>query len=111
MNNEQYIIGQILMYPQLHHHLSKMNHKWFIDKQHQSIIQSMQKVYMMGEVIDPNTMRQFLNRDELILSIQLREQVWAGADIKRQLIELQYDYILKQLRTKIETTKIGRAHV
>lgn len=104
MNNEQYIIGQILMYPQLHYHLSKINHKWFIDKQHQSIVQSMQKVYMLGEVIDPNTMRQFLNRDELILSIKLREQVWAGADIKRQLIELQYDFILKQLRNKIENT-------
>ncbi|NBO59231.1 MAG: hypothetical protein EBU73_09920, partial [Chitinophagia bacterium] len=45
-----------------------------------------------------------LQRDELILAIQLREAVWTGADIKNQLIEIQYDFVLTELRTRIETT-------
>ena len=104
MNNEEYIIGQILFYQQLHHHLPKINPKWFKDDGNRSIISAMQRVYMLGDVVDPTTMHKHIDRANLIKAIQYRESVWSGADIRKQIIEIQYEYILGELRTKIINT-------
>ena len=70
MKNEEYIIGQILFYHQLHHHLPKINPKWFKDADNQSIIASMQRVYLIGDVVDPMTMNKHLDRKQLIKAIR-----------------------------------------
>ena len=101
MNNEEYIIGQILFYQQLHHHLPKINPKWFKDAGNRSIITAMQRVYMLGDIVDPTTMHKHIDRANLIKAIQYRESVWAGADIRKQIIEIQYNFILDELKTKI----------
>jgi len=59
---------------------------------------------MLGDVVDPMTMNKHLDRKQLIKAIQYRESVWSGADIRKQIIEIQYDFILDGLKTKIQTT-------
>jgi hypothetical protein len=64
MTNEEYIISQLSFYNELHHHLPKIQSKWFTDKSLGKIVKAMRIVYESGETVNPFTIGKYLERAE-----------------------------------------------
>jgi len=101
MTNEQYIISQLAFYSELHHHLPKIQPKWFNDKSLGKIAKAMRIVYESGEIVNPYTIRKYLDRDECILAAKLSAACSGLPTIKNQVIELQYNYVLSNIKNRI----------
>lgn len=101
MTNEQYIISQLAFYSELHHELPKINAKWFSDKTLAKIAKAMRLVYESGEIVNPFTVSKYLEKSESILLARLSAACNGMPTIKNQLIELQYNYILNNIKNRM----------
>ncbi len=66
MTNEEYIISQLAFYSELHHHLPKIQSKWFTNKSLGKIVKAMRIVYESGETVNPFTIRKYLDKFQSI---------------------------------------------
>jgi replicative DNA helicase len=101
MTTEQYIVSQLAFYSELHHHLPRIQHKWFVDKSMANIIKAMRIVYDSGETVNPFTISKHITRDECIKVAQLSSECTGMPAIKNQLIELQYNFVLNNIKSRI----------
>jgi replicative DNA helicase len=101
MTNEEYIISQLAFYSELHHHLPKIQSKWFTNKSLGKIVKAMRIVYESGETVNPFTIRKYLERAETILAAQLSAACSGLPSIKNQVIELQYNFVLNNIKNRI----------
>lgn len=101
MTNEQYIISQLSFYSELHHHLPKIQPKWFADKTLGKIAKSMRIVYESGEIVNPFTVGKYLDNNEKLLLARLSGACNGLPSIKNQIIELQYNYVLNNIKMRI----------
>ena len=101
MTNEEYIISQLAFYSELHHHLPKIQSKWFTNKSLGKIVKAMRIVYESGETVNPFTIRKYLDRSETILAAQLSAACSGLPSIKNQVIELQYNFVLNNIKNRI----------
>ena len=61
----------------------------------------MRIVYESGEIVNPYTIRKYLDRDECILAAKLSAACSGLPTIKNQVIELQYNYVLSNIKNRI----------
>lgn len=101
MTNEQYIISQLAFYSELHHELPKIQSKWFADKTLGKIAKVMRFVYESGEIVNVFTVSKHLAKPECVLLARLSAACSGLPTIKNQLIELQYNYILANIKQRI----------
>jgi len=101
MTNEEYIISQLAFYTELHHHLPKIQSKWFADKSLGNIVKAMRIVYDSGETVNPFTIGNHLNRDEKIRCAVLSSNCFGVPSIKNQILEIQYNYVLNNIKSRI----------
>lgn len=101
MTNEQYIISQLAFYTELHHHLPKIQPKWFVEKAMGNIVKAMRIVYESGDVVNPFTIQKYLTRPEAIRVAELSAQCSGMPAIKNQIIELQYSYVLNNIKSRV----------
>jgi replicative DNA helicase len=101
MTSEEYIISQLSFYTDLHHHLPKIQQKWFTDKSLGNIIKSMRIVYESGETVNPFTIAKYLNRDEKVRCAILSSNCVGVPSIKNQIVEIQYNYVLHSIKHQV----------
>ncbi len=97
----KYIISQLSFYNELHHHLPKIQSKWFTNKSLGKIVKAMRIVYESGETVNPFTIRKYLDRAETILAAQLSAACSGLPSIKNQVIELQYNFVLNNIKNRV----------
>ena len=101
MTNEEYIISQLSFYNELHHHLPKIQPKWFTDKSLGKIVKAMRIVYESGETVNPFTIGKYLERDDKIRCAVLSSNCVGVPSIKNQIVEIQYNFVSQSIKHQV----------
>lgn len=101
MNNEEYIVSQLLWFDSERALLPKMKKEWFTDDFHKKIIDVLTQLYYDNEPIDVVTMGRKFERGEIIRVIQLQQNVYGVPNVQRYLYELEANYLQKKFIDKI----------
>ena len=101
MNNEEYIISQLLWYDSERALLPKMKKEWFTDDFNKKVIDVLTQLYYDNEPIDVVTMGRKFERQEVIRVIQLQQNVYGEPNVQRYLYELEANYLQKKFIDKI----------
>jgi replicative DNA helicase len=97
MNTERIILSNMLFYDDAKHFLPRINKNWFTDSMSAKLIEVMTEMYYNNESIDYVSLSKHFDRVQVIEIIQLQQQASGITDIKPHLMQLEHDYIKKQV--------------
>jgi replicative DNA helicase len=97
MNTERIILSNMLFYDDAKHFLPRINKNWFTDSMSAKLIEVMTEMYYNNEAIDYVSLSKHFDRMQVIEIIQLQQQASGITDIKPHLMQLEHDYIKKQV--------------
>ena len=97
MNTERIILSNILFYDDAKHFLPRINKNWFTDSMSSKLVEVMTEMYYNNEAIDYMSLSKHFDRVQVIEIIQLQQQASGITDIKPHLMQLEHDYIKKQV--------------
>jgi replicative DNA helicase len=97
MNTERIILSNMLFYDDAKHFLPRINKNWFTDSMSAKLIEVMTEMYYNNEAIDYVSLSKHFDRVQVIEIIQLQQQASGITDIKPHLMQLEHDYIKKQV--------------
>jgi replicative DNA helicase len=97
MNTERIILSNMLFYDDAKHFLPRINKNWFTDSMSAKLIEVMTEMYYNNEPIDYVSLSKHFDRMQVIEIIQLQQQASGITDIKPHLMQLEHDYIKKQV--------------
>jgi replicative DNA helicase len=87
----------MLFYDDAKHFLPRINKNWFTDSMSAKLIEVMTEMYYKNEAIDYMSLSKHFDRMQVIEIIQLQQQASGITDIKPHLMQLEHDYIKKQV--------------
>jgi replicative DNA helicase len=87
----------MLFYDDAKHFLPRINKNWFTDSMSSKLIEVMTEMYYNNEAIDYVSLSKHFDRVQVIEIIQLQQQASGITDIKPHLMQLEHDYIKKQV--------------
>jgi replicative DNA helicase len=87
----------MLFYDDAKHFLPRINKNWFTDSMSSKLIEVMTEMYYNNEAIDYVSLSKHFDRMQVIEIIQLQQQASGITDIKPHLMQLEHDYIKKQV--------------
>jgi replicative DNA helicase len=87
----------MLFYDDAKHFLPRINKNWFTDSMSAKLIEVMTEMYYNNESIDYVSLSKHFDRVQVIEIIQLQQQASGITDIKPHLMQLEHDYIKKQV--------------
>jgi replicative DNA helicase len=87
----------MLFYDDAKHFLPRINKNWFTDSMSAKLIEVMTEMYYNNEAIDYVSLSKHFDRMQVIEIIQLQQQASGITDIKPHLMQLEHDYIKKQV--------------
>jgi replicative DNA helicase len=87
----------MLFYDDAKHFLPRINKNWFTDSMSAKLIEVMTEMYYNNEAIDYVSLSKHFDRVQVIEIIQLQQQASGITDIKPHLMQLEHDYIKKQV--------------
>jgi replicative DNA helicase len=102
MNNEEYIVSQLLWFDSERALLPKMKKEWFTDDFNKKVIDVLTQLYYDNEPIDVVTLGRKFERSEIIRVIQLQQNVYGSPNVQRYLYELEANYLQKKFIDKIQ---------
>jgi replicative DNA helicase len=97
MNTERIILSNMLFYDDAKHFLPRINKNWFTDSMSAKLVEVMTEMYYNNEAIDYVSLSKHFDRMQVIEIIQLQQQASGITDIKPHLMQLEHDYIKKQV--------------
>jgi replicative DNA helicase len=97
MNTEKIILSNMLFYDDAKHFLPRINKNWFTDSMSSKLVEVMTEMYYNNEAIDYISLSKHFDRVQVIEIIQLQQQASGITDIKPHLMQLEHDYIKKQV--------------
>jgi replicative DNA helicase len=97
MNTERIILSNMLFYDDAKHFLPRINKNWFTDSMSSKLVEVMTEMYYNNEAIDYVSLSKHFDRMQVIEIIQLQQQASGITDIKPHLMQLEHDYIKKQV--------------
>jgi replicative DNA helicase len=97
MNTERIILSNMLFYDDAKHFLPRINKNWFTDSMSSKLVEVMTEMYYNNEAIDYVSLSKHFDRVQVIEIIQLQQQASGITDIKPHLMQLEHDYIKKQV--------------
>jgi replicative DNA helicase len=97
MNTERIILSNMLFYDDAKHFLPRINKNWFTDSMSAKLVEVMTEMYYNNEAIDYVSLSKHFDRVQVIEIIQLQQQASGITDIKPHLMQLEHDYIKKQV--------------
>jgi replicative DNA helicase len=97
MNIERMILSNVLFYNDAKHFLPRINKNWFTDKVSVKLIEVMTDMYYNNIEIDYVSLSQHFERKEVIEIIQLQQEASGIMDLKPHLLQLEYEYIKRQV--------------
>jgi replicative DNA helicase len=97
MNTEKIILSNMLFYDDAKHFLPRINKNWFTDSMSSKLVEVMTEMYYNNEAIDYVSLSKHFDRVQVIEIIQLQQQASGITDIKPHLMQLEHDYIKKQV--------------
>jgi replicative DNA helicase len=97
MNTERIILSNMLFYDDAKHFLPRINKNWFTDTMSAKLVEVMTEMYYNNEAIDYVSLSKHFDRMQVIEIIQLQQQASGITDIKPHLMQLEHDYIKKQV--------------
>ncbi len=97
MNTERIILSNMLFYDDAKHFLPRINKNWFTDAMSAKLVEVMTEMYYNNEAIDYVSLSKHFDRVQVIEIIQLQQQASGITDIKPHLMQLEHDYIKKQV--------------
>ena len=101
MNNEEYIVSQLLWFDSERALLPKMKKEWFTDDFNKKVIDVLTQLYYDNEPIDVVTLGRKFEKKEIIRVIQLQQNVYGTPNVQRYLYELEANYLQKKFIDKI----------
>jgi replicative DNA helicase len=87
----------MLFYDDAKHFLPRINKNWFTDSMSSKLVEVMTEMYYNNEAIDYVSLSKHFDRVQVIEIIQLQQQASGITDIKPHLMQLEHDYIKKQV--------------
>jgi replicative DNA helicase len=87
----------MLFYDDAKHFLPRINKNWFTDSMSSKLVEVMTEMYYNNEAIDYVSLSKHFDRMQVIEIIQLQQQASGITDIKPHLMQLEHDYIKKQV--------------
>jgi replicative DNA helicase len=87
----------MLFYDDAKHFLPRINKNWFTDTMSAKLVEVMTEMYYNNEAIDYVSLSKHFDRMQVIEIIQLQQQASGITDIKPHLMQLEHDYIKKQV--------------
>jgi replicative DNA helicase len=87
----------MLFYDDAKHFLPRINKNWFTDSMSAKLVEVMTEMYYNNEAIDYVSLSKHFDRMQVIEIIQLQQQASGITDIKPHLMQLEHDYIKKQV--------------
>jgi replicative DNA helicase len=87
----------MLFYDDAKHFLPRINKNWFTDTMSAKLVEVMTEMYYNNEAIDYVSLSKHFDRVQVIEIIQLQQQASGITDIKPHLMQLEHDYIKKQV--------------
>jgi replicative DNA helicase len=87
----------MLFYDDAKHFLPRINKNWFTDSMSSKLVEVMTEMYYNNEAIDYMSLSKHFDRVQVIEIIQLQQQASGITDIKPHLMQLEHDYIKKQV--------------
>jgi replicative DNA helicase len=87
----------MLFYDDAKHFLPRINKNWFTDSMSAKLVEVMTEMYYNNEAIDYVSLSKHFDRVQVIEIIQLQQQASGITDIKPHLMQLEHDYIKKQV--------------
>lgn len=97
MNIERMILSNVLFYNDAKHFLPRINKNWFTDKVSVKLIEVMTEMYYNNIEIDYVSLSKHFERKEVIEIIQLQQEASGIMDLKPHLLQLEYEYIKRQV--------------
>jgi replicative DNA helicase len=97
MNIERMILSNVLFYNDAKHFLPRINKNWFTDKVSVKLIEVMTDMYYNNIEIDYVSLSKHFERKEVIEIIQLQQEASGIMDLKPHLLQLEYEYIKRQV--------------
>jgi replicative DNA helicase len=108
METEEFIIGQMLWYPEFHHALPKIKPQWFTTALHKKVINTMTAIYLSNEAIDILRLSKALKKDEMLLTLRIQQKVSTKASIWPYLRELEYNYLRTNLISQLSELNLTK---
>jgi len=87
----------MLFYDDAKHFLPRINKNWFTDSMSSKLVEVMTEMYYNNEAIDYVSLSKHFDRMQVLEIIQLQQQASGITDIKPHLMQLEHDYIKKQV--------------
>lgn len=97
MKIERMILSNVLFYNDAKHFLPRINKNWFTDPLAVKLIDAMTEMYYNNEAIDYVSLSKHFDRKQVIEIIQLQQEASGLMDLKPHLLQLEYDYIKRQV--------------
>lgn len=97
MKIERMILSNVLFYNDAKHFLPRINKNWFTDPLSVKLIDAMTEMYYNNEAIDYVSLSKHFDRKQVIEIIQLQQEASGIMDLKPHLLQLEYDYIKRQV--------------
>lgn len=97
MKIERMILSNVLFYNDAKHFLPRINKNWFTDPLAIKLIDAMTEMYYNNEAIDYVSLSKHFDRKQVIEIIQLQQEASGIMDLKPHLLQLEYDYIKRQV--------------
>lgn len=97
MKIERMILSNVLFYNDAKHFLPRINKNWFTDPLAVKLIDAMTEMYYNNEAIDYVSLSKHFDRKQVIEIIQLQQEASGIMDLKPHLLQLEYDYIKRQV--------------
>lgn len=108
MTNEEYVLGQLLFYPETRALLPRMKAEWFENRLYRQVVKTMITNYHANEPIDYMTVTVGMTKQERIHIIEVGQNVHDVANVSAHLPKLEHQYLHKQFienLAKLDLTK------
>jgi replicative DNA helicase len=93
---EEYVLGQLLFYPQTRGLLPKMKADWFETRLYKKVIETMITNYHMNEPIDYMSLTMGMERKDQMKIIQIGQNVHDVANVGQYIPKLEHRYLHKK---------------
>lgn len=108
METEEFIIGQLLFYPEFHHSLPKIKPQWFTNQTNRKVINAMTAIYLENNPVDIVRLSKALKKDEMLYTLRIQQKVSTKAPIAPYLLELEYEYLRTNLIERLAGLNLNK---
>ena len=108
METEEFIIGQLLFYPEFHHSLPKIKPQWFTNQTNRKVINAMTAIYLENNPVDILRLSKALKKDEMLYTLRIQQKVSTKSPIAPYLLELEYEYLRTNLIERLAGLNLNK---